>query len=62
MFDTMLYNKILVLAGISIIGVSLFADILGIDDEPGFGGFQIVCIIAGVLLTAAGWFLTRGKD
>ena len=62
MFNKMVYNKITVLAGISLIGVSLFADILGIDGEPGFGSFQIVCVIVGVLLTAAGWFLTRNRE
>ena len=62
MFNTMLYNNILVLAGISILGVSLFSDILGIDDEPGFVNFQIIGIVDGILLVTIGWLLTRKSD
>lgn len=61
MFNTMLYNKIFVLAGIGIFGVSLFADIIGIGGEPGFGSFQIIGIIIGVLLVTVGWLLTRNR-
>ncbi len=44
--------------GIVILGVSLFADSIGIGDNPGFGRDQVIGSVVGAIATAVGLFLT----
>lgn len=44
--------------GIAILLVSLFADSIGVGDFPGFGRDQTIGSIAGALVTAVGLYLT----
>jgi hypothetical protein len=45
---------IILLIGLGLLVVSLFADAVGIGDNPGFGLLQIAGTAAGVLFTALG--------
>ena len=49
---------ILLLVGIGLLGASLLADVIGIGDNPGFGGQQTAGTAAGVVITAAGLYFT----
>ena len=58
----MVSNKtapILVLViGIGLLVASLLADVIGIGDSPGFGPQQTTGTIVGVIIAAAGLYLT----
>ena len=63
----MLTNKtapILVLViGIGLLVLSLLADVIGLGANPGFGPRQTMGTIVGVIITAAGLYLTlKGKS
>ncbi len=49
---------ILLLVGIGLLGASLLADVIGIGDNPGFGRQQTAGTTAGVVIAAAGLYLT----
>jgi LPXTG-motif cell wall-anchored protein len=62
----MLTNKtasiVLLVVGIGLLVASLLADVIGIGDNPGFGNQQTMGTIAGVVITAAGFFFTLKKS
>jgi hypothetical protein len=45
--------------GLGLLLASLFADLIGIGQDPGFGTQQIQGTAAGLLITAAGFLLVR---
>jgi len=53
---------ILLVLGVVVLLVSLFADPLGLGDAPGFGPNQIYGTIGGVVAAVVGWSLTRVKE
>ena len=57
MNEKTLSTAILVI-GIVILGVSMFADSIGIGDNPGFGRDQVIGSVVGAIVTAVGLFLT----
>ncbi len=57
MDEKTLSTAILVI-GIVILVVSLFADSIGIGDQPGFGSDQAIGSVVGAIATAVGLFLT----
>lgn len=48
----------ILVVGIVILVVSLFADSIGIGDHPGFGRDQLLGTVVGAVVTAVGLFLT----
>ena len=52
---------ILLVVGIIVLLLSLFADVIGIGTSPRFGYRHIVGIIAGAIFSAAGLFLILKK-
>ena len=62
----MLPNKIYAIAilivGIVLFGASLFADVIGVGEAPGFGYKQTVTAFAGAILAATGLFLKFRKS
>ena len=52
---------ILLVIGIGLLLASLFADVLGLGDDPGFGRQQTLGTIIGILITGVGIFFTRLK-
>ncbi len=52
---------VLVVVGIVLLVVGLFADSLGIGSGGGFGWKQIAASVAGVVVAAAGYWLSRRK-
>ena len=51
----------LLIVGILIALASLLADIIGIGDSPGFGRYQIMGLIVGVIISYVG-FNFRGQS
>ena len=51
-------NVTILVIGIAVLLVSLFADPIGVGDYPGFGREQTAGSIAGALITAIGLYLT----
>ncbi len=49
---------ILLLVGVGLLGASLLADVIGIGDNPGFGGQQTAGTATGLVITAVGLYLT----
>ena len=56
--DKKTLNTTILVVGIVILAVSLFADVIGVGDFPGFGREQTIGAIAGAIVIAAGLFLT----
>ena len=52
----------LLVLGVAILLGSLFADIIGLGDDEGFGRQQMIGSIVGAVVTAAGVFLTTKKN
>lgn len=52
---------ILLIGGVIILILSLFADPIGIGGAPGFGFKQITGTIAGAVIAAAGLFVSQKK-
>jgi hypothetical protein len=50
---------LVLVVGILLAFVSLFADPLGVGGEPGFGWKQTLGLVVGVALAAFGWWRTR---
>ena len=48
---------ILIIIGIGLLAASLLADVIGIGDNPGFGGQQTMGIIVGVIISGVGVYL-----
>ena len=56
-------TPIILVIGIGILLASLFADTLGIGDDPGFGRQQTLGTAVGILVTAVGiFFAVLKKD
>jgi len=53
---------VLLVVGIGLLVASLLADVIGIGDNPGFGNQQTMGTVAGVLITATGFFFTLKKS
>jgi len=51
-------NTAILVIGIAVLLVSLFADPIGVGDFPGFGRDQTIGSIAGALVAAIGLYLT----
>lgn len=49
---------ILLVIGIGLLLVSLFADTIGVGDDPGFGRQQTLGTAAGIFITAVGLFFS----
>ncbi len=58
MFNNKIANILVLVIGIGFLAASLLADVIGIGDDPGFGNQQTMGVIAGVVITAIGLFLT----
>ena len=56
--DKKMLNTAILVVGIVILVVSLFADIIGVGNSPGFGRDQAIGSIAGAIVTALGLLLT----
>ncbi len=52
------FGTAVLVVGIVILVVSLFADSFGIGDSPGFGFEQTIGSIVGAIVTVVGLFLT----
>ncbi len=55
--DKKTLNMTVLVVGIVILVICLFADVIGIGDSPGFGRDQAIGSIVGVIITAVGIFL-----
>ena len=55
------FGWIVIGAGILVVVISLFADLLGLGRSPGFGWRQTLGVIAGALIVLLGVSLRRGK-
>jgi hypothetical protein len=53
---------ILLIIGIIVLLLSVATDAIGIGSSPGFGTWQILGAIAGIVLAAVGAFLLRQKS
>ena len=51
----------LLVVGVVLLIVSLSADAIGIGGHPGFGRYQIIGIVVGVLAAGAGFVLNSRK-
>ncbi len=58
MFGNKTASILVLVIGIGLLAASLLADVIGIGDDPGFGNQQTMGTIAGVAITAIGFFLT----
>ncbi len=56
--DKKTLSTAILVIGIVILVVSLFADSIGIGDHPGFGSDQVIGSVVGAIATAVGLFLT----
>jgi hypothetical protein len=56
--DRKTLNIAILVIGIAILLISLFADPIGVGDFPGFGRDQTIGSIVGALVVAVGLFLT----
>ena len=56
--DKKTFSTAVLVIGIVILVASLFADNIGIGDNPGFGRDQAIGSTVGVIVTAVGIFLT----
>ena len=56
--DQKTFSTAVLVIGIVILVVSLFADSIGIGDSPGFGIDQAIGSVVGVAVTGVGLFLT----
>jgi len=55
--DKMTLGAVLLIIGIAILLESLFADSIGIGENPTFGHSQVSATIVGAIITAGGLFL-----
>jgi hypothetical protein len=55
------FGWIVIGAGILVVVISLFADLLGLGRSPGFGWRQTLGVVAGALIVLLGVSLRRGK-
>ena len=56
--DKKTLNTAILVVGIVILVISLFADSIGVGDVPGFGIDQAIGSVVGAIVTAVGLFLT----
>ena len=56
--DKKTFSTAVLVVGIVILVASLFADSIGIGDNPGFGRDQAIGSIVGAIATTIGLFLT----
>ena len=56
--DNKTLSTAILVIGIVILAASLFADSIGIGDNPGFGDDQVIGSVVGAIVTAVGLFLT----
>lgn len=59
MFGNKTASILVLLIGVGLLAASLLADVIGIGDDAGFGSQQMTGTIAGVVITAIGFFLIR---
>ena len=59
MQNTMTMGRILLIAGVLLLLVSLLADVVGLGLSPGFGWKHIVGSIAGLALAGVGFWRMR---
>lgn len=50
---------VILVIGLGLFVASLFADIIGIGDDAGFGGQQTMGSIVGIIIVAVGFYLSR---
>ena len=62
MLDKLNAATVVVIIGVGLLLTSLLADVLGIGDDPGFGSQQTMGSLAGLVILAAGVYLTRKSD
>jgi hypothetical protein len=55
------FGWIVIGAGVLVVVISLFADLLGLGRSPGFGWRQTLGVVAGGLIVLLGVSLRRGK-
>jgi hypothetical protein len=55
------FGWIVIGAGVLVVVISLFADLLGLGRSPGFGWRQTLGVVAGALIVLLGVSLRRGK-
>jgi hypothetical protein len=55
------FTWIVIGAGVLVVVISLFADLLGLGRSPGFGWRQTLGVVAGALIVLLGVSLRRGK-
>lgn len=61
MFGNKTASILVLVIGIGLLAASLLADVIGLGDDAGFGNQQTMGTIAGVAITAIGFFLTRRR-
>ena len=59
--DKKTLSTVVLIVGIVILVASLFADSIGIGNNPGFGPKQTIGSVVGAIVTAVGFFL-RAKS
>ncbi len=62
MSNNKIVNLIVLVIGVGLLGASLFSDVIGIGDDPGFGRQQTMGTVAGALISGLGLFLTLKKN
>ena len=62
MLDKLNAATVVVIIGAGLLLISLLADVLGIGDDPGFGPWQMMGSVAGLVILATGIYLTRKSD
>jgi hypothetical protein len=55
-------GSILTLVGITVLLISLFADLLGIGGYPGIGWKQVVGIVIGFVIIVIGSYVTQERS
>jgi len=58
MFGIKTAHILVLVIGIGLLAASLLADVIGIENDPGFGNLQTIGTIVGVAIIAVGLFLT----
>ena len=52
-------NLLLLVIGVGLLGASVFAEVIGLGDDPGFGLQQTMGSIAGAAITVVAVYLLR---
>jgi hypothetical protein len=57
--DSPMLARVAIVVGALLVLISLFADLLGLGRSSGFGWKQILGVVVGALIIAAGFYLRR---